>query len=94
MSSVERVRGKFTVNRIVRQRGSCLNDNGNWGPCELQTVELGVVLGGSKEDQNFASATPAGQVSLSISRPEVVNFFELNEAYYVDFSPVPPPTEN
>lgn len=89
-STIERVRAKLTVNRITRHRGSCLNrETKEYESCEQQTVEFGInyQLKNVPEDFNFAEATPSAEAKLSISKPDVVGFFELGQAYYVDFTP-------
>lgn len=77
------------VNRIVRHRGTCRDDASGYYniPCELQTVELGAVMGGSPENNNYATATPAAKVEISIQNQDVVKFFDLDAEYYVDFTP-------
>lgn len=85
--SIGRVRGKFRVNAIERHRGSAPNETGDWVPCEMQTVKMGVVTGGDPEDNTYAQASPAGTIQLSITKPAVVGFFDLDQTYYVDFTP-------
>lgn len=76
------------VHRIVLHRGSCLDADGkNWVACEQRTVELGAVMGGSPENNNYASATPSAKAELSLQIPETVTFFDLDAEYYVDFTP-------
>jgi hypothetical protein len=92
-SSIDRVRGKFKVNSITRHRGSRPPKAGEegWQPCELQTVKLSPVMGGSAEDNTYSSATPSGSIELSITNPDTVGFFDLDAPYYVDFARADPP---
>lgn len=85
-SGISRVRGKFRVNAIERHRGSAPDESGEWKPCEMQTVKMGVVMGGSPEDNSYAQASPSGTIQLSITKPAVVGFFDLDQTYFVDFT--------
>ena len=44
------------------------------------------------EDQRFQKATPSGTAELMIDNPAALAQFELGQAYYVDFTPVPAPS--
>lgn len=88
--SIGRVRGKFKVNAIRRHMGSKPNPDrvkGGWIPAEMHTVEMSPVMGGSPEDAEYSEATPAGSISLSVTKADVVGFFDLDQTYYVDFTP-------
>lgn len=85
-SPLERVRAKFVVHRIVRHRGSCRSDDGTYVGCEQQTVEASAIYSTSPEDNTFAQASPSGSLTLSITKSDVVDFFELDKPYYIDFS--------
>lgn len=86
---IGRVRGKFVVNSILLTRGSRPPKSGEsgWQPTPFHTVKMSPVMGGSKEDNSFAEATPSGALELSITNPDTVGFFELDKAYYLDFTP-------
>lgn len=45
--------------------------------------------GDSEENKSFAKYTPNGEISLGITNPNAIEFFELGKAYYIDFSPAP-----
>lgn len=85
-SPLQRVRAKFVVHRVIRHRGSCRDDDGAYVSCEQQTVEASAIYSTSPEDNTYASATPSGSLSLSITKSDVVDFFELDKPYYIDFS--------
>jgi hypothetical protein len=73
------VRAKFVVQSITRQKG--------WGGhAEVQTIKLSPVSNGSEEDKKFFAATPSGSVELGVVNPDAGNYFELNQAYYLDFT--------
>lgn len=73
------VRAKFVVHSITRQKG--------WGgAAEIQNIKLMPVTTGSDEDKKFYAATPSGEVNLGTVNPEAGNYFELGQAYYLDFT--------
>lgn len=73
------VRAKFVVQSITRQKG--------WGGfAEIQSIRLSAVTGGSEEDKKFFAATPSGTVELGTVNPAAGNYFELGQAYYLDFT--------
>ncbi len=73
------VRAKFVVQSITRQKG--------WsGNAEVQTIKLNPVSSGSEEDKKFFAATPSGTVELGVVNPDAGNYFELGQAYYLDFT--------
>lgn len=82
------VRAKMTVSEIRRFNGVVRNpETGSYDATELQAVKLSAVATGSPEDNTFAAATPSATLDMSITNPETVGFFELGQAYYVDFTP-------
>jgi len=42
----------------------------------------------AKTNASWSEATPSGRVTMTITNPAAVDAFELNRAYYIDFSPV------
>lgn len=52
-------------------------------------VNLEPVYDGSPENAQFYQATPAGAISLRVTRPETLRQFVVGQPYYVDFSPAP-----
>lgn len=85
------VRAKFRVTNIERQISLIQNpETGNYDkPVETQTVKMMAVHGGSAEDNTYAKLTPWGELKLNVTNPEVVGFFELNQPFYLDFTPAP-----
>lgn len=74
------VRAKFVVTSITRQKGW------NGGPCEVQSIRLTPVVGGSEENKKFFAATPSGQVEISTVNVEAAKYFELDREYFLDFT--------
>jgi hypothetical protein len=60
-------------------------------PFDQPTVKLSAVVGAPEDKDNenaaFWSATPSGQITMTISNPDAAELFELGESYYVDFTP-------
>lgn len=55
-------------------------------------VELSPVYGGaaqSKEDNNFAQATPGGKLELTIDNPALKGVMKAGQKYYIELVPVP-----
>jgi hypothetical protein len=50
------------------------------------SISLSPVYGGSKENEQFFSATPGGSINLCIVRPEAADQFEIGKEYYIDFN--------
>ena len=46
---------------------------------------------GSDEDNTFAKFSPSGELTLSITNPNLVGKIVPGEKYYLDFTPVPEP---
>lgn len=84
---MDKVRAKMRVEKITRFDGIYLDpETGQWKQAEQQQVSMGCVIGGSPEDNTFASATPSGQLEITITNPATVGFFELGKSYYVDLT--------
>jgi hypothetical protein len=79
-------RAKFVVHSITRTQGSVWQD-GKSVQQEVQTIKLFPVGGGSDENKKFFANTPTGTIELGTVNLEAANLFELNKAYYVDFTP-------
>lgn len=56
---------------------------------EMRTLHLMAVGDSGPENRQFWDATPEGQIKLSTVNPEAWSHFELNQEYYVDFTPAP-----
>ena len=72
------VRAKFTVQSVTRIK---LYDG-----TEGQTIRLTPVTGGSDENKDFYKYTPGGAVELMTVNKTAGDYFELGEAYYLDFT--------
>jgi hypothetical protein len=75
-------RAKFQVNGI---------EFSQYGGMKQPTVKLSAVTAQTEpdnpENKAFWSATPQGQVSLTVTNPDAAEIFELGKTYYVDFTP-------
>ncbi len=56
-------------------------------------VKMSARYSDSKEDNEFAEATPSGSLEMHISNPGAMNFLEPGKAYYLDFSPADVPAQ-
>lgn len=45
---------------------------------------------GSDEDNTFAKFSPSVLIDLCVANPALIGQFEPGQAYYVDFTPIPP----
>jgi hypothetical protein len=52
-------------------------------------VLLQAVCSNSPEDNQFAKATPSGELKMTVSNPAVQDFLVAGNDYYLDFTPVP-----
>lgn len=82
------VRAKFYVTSITRSTGHRPTADGKWEPCELRTVKLSPVSGGSEENKAFWAASPSGSIELGCANLEAAAHFELGQEVYVDFQPL------
>ena len=71
------MRAKFNVSNVVTEP---------YG----EEVQLHAVYGGSTnaEDNEFANATPAGHLHITITNPKALGFFIPGESYYLDITKV------
>jgi len=44
----------------------------------------------SLEDQSFSSATPTGELEITVTNPAIVGTFEQGSKYYLFLDPCPP----
>ena len=51
-------------------------------------VKLSAVCRGA-DNKEWAAATPAGSIDLSINNELALNFFKPGDEYFVDFTPAP-----
>lgn len=79
------VRGKFRVNEVTQVE---------WNRDARRIQFLAVCNDGTEENEKFHRYTPVGNISITVDNPAAVSQFELGKEYYVDFSAVPPKTEN
>lgn len=72
----DKVRAKFMVQFV--------QDYGTW-----QKVALSAQYSSSKEDNQFAAATPSGTLEMTISNPAVFGFLKPGKQYYLEFTEAP-----
>lgn len=74
------VRAKFTVQSITRHA---------WSET-AHTVKFAVEYDqkGIPEDQQFAKASPAGEIVMTVDNPPALEQLQLGKKFYVDFTPV------
>lgn len=70
------MRAKFQVENVKHT---------TWG----REVELYAVHSGSPEDNQFASATPAGKLTMTITAASALDFLQPGKKYYLDFTEAP-----
>ena len=58
----------------------------DWVPCEMQTIILRPVTGGSEENKKFWASTPSGSIELGVINQGAWKEFELDKEYYIDFT--------
>jgi len=69
------MRAKFRVNSFTQFTG------------QGRKFDLSAVTDdGTPENQRYNTATPAGQLSITIDNPAVVDFLQPGKSYYLDFS--------
>lgn len=79
------VRGKFRVHEITQVE---------WNR-DARKIHLNAVCNdGTEENEKFHRFTPTGAITMTVDNPAAVSQFELGKEYYVDFTAVPPKTEN
>lgn len=71
------MRAKFTVNSI---------ETFSYGG---QRAKLSAVYSGTPEDNQFAKATPSGQLEITIDNPAAQGYLIPGKSYYLDFTPAP-----
>lgn len=74
MSTVVSSRAKFVCNSV--------KDMG-WSQEAALTA---VYANGKPEDNEFAAATPSGQITINVSNPALKGFFKPQRNYYFDIS--------
>ena len=68
------MRAKFHVNSVTHD---------GYG----RSVKMQAVHDGSPENNQFAKATPSGNLEMYISNPDAMDFLTPNKSYYLDFTP-------
>lgn len=84
------VRAKFKVTGIDRTKSMKRNPDGSYSPAEVRTVRFAPVYGeGGPDEENrkFWDATPSGEIKLGCANLEAAEQFELDQEFYVDFTP-------
>lgn len=61
-------------------------------PTREITLQAMYDSGIAEEDKSFATATPSGTLTFYLNNPALADEFKPGQAYYLDFTPVPPPT--
>ena len=56
-----------------------------WEQCEVQTIVLNPVTGGSPENDAFFANTPSGEIKLGTINAAAAAEFELNGEYLITF---------
>ncbi len=74
------VRGKFTVTSVTdRSATSCYKE-----------ITLDAQYSQSPEDNSYASSTPSGKITMTITNPSAVEALPIGGVFYVDLTPVDP----
>ena len=68
------MRAKFQVESVKRT---------TWG----REAVAYAVHSGNAEDNQFAAATPAGKLEITVTNPAAMDFLEPGKSYYLDFTP-------
>jgi len=79
------VKARFNVNSITHTK----HGNGWANPAPVGSVKLGAV--GGKENEDWASATPAGAIEMTIGNPKALEWFyeHLGSSVEITFDDVP-----
>ena len=71
------VKGKFTVTKHTKHR----QDD------TYTEIELSALYSQTPEDNTYASSTPNGQITMTVTVPAVVDALPIGKAFFVNFSP-------
>jgi hypothetical protein len=52
-------------------------------------IELSAQYSGTPEDNTYATATPSGNIKMTVTNPSAVAALPVGGKFYVDFTPVP-----
>jgi len=82
-------RCKFVCQEVATLN-CAIHENGQPTGFNIQRVTLEAQYddGLSKENKSFASATPNGNITFTVTNPRVHGMFEPGKAYYLDITPV------
>jgi hypothetical protein len=85
--TVQTVKAKFWVKDVTHHHNGQPD-----GDQVCATVKLAPCFGSypggdSEENKSFSKWTPQGEVTMMITNPEAIEFFELGKPYYIDFRP-------
>lgn len=64
---------------MVRAKFKCVKNESN-------SVNLEVVINGSKENEEFFKYTPGGLIQIVVDNEKAREQFEVGKEYYVDFT--------
>lgn len=71
----DKVRAKFYVDEIAKTI--------HGGRVRLRVVTRG------EDNKQWASATPSGEITMTIRNELAIEFFDVGDEYFVDFTPAP-----
>lgn len=71
----DKVRAKFYVEEVARTTYG--------GRVKLRAVSRG------EDNKRWASATPSGEITMTIRNELAIDFYDVGEEYFVDFTPAP-----
>lgn len=72
---INKVRGKFNCTKNVKS---------TYGA----EVSFWALYSNNPEDNSYSQVTPSGNISMLVTRPEVIDFFKEGKSYYLDFTEV------
>jgi len=76
------VRAKFKVESVTQY---------TWGDViKMNAIEYD----GTDENASFSKFTPSGTFEMSVTNENIVGNYKAGQEYYLDFTPVPAPTED
>jgi hypothetical protein len=90
------VRAKFRCETVVSLTTSATPNptlGVSVGEKYAERVKLSAVTTGpNEENKSWAKYTPLGSLEMQIDNPGAFEKFERGKEYFLDFTPVPPPT--
>jgi hypothetical protein len=65
----------------------CESVDGQTGDDPVETVKFRAAI--AEENKSFSKWTPSGDLSLTVTNPDVIGKFVIGELYRIDISPAP-----